>query len=145
MPQKDFQPGKGTKWEIGSPLQEITGIRQHSIPEIRHEQIEFTGNTDDGEEFVNSPLQMSNEFTLQINYAPGNTGHEFLIANVGTQQDMQVTTKKILAGAAAADGYVYTFRANIASVTKPSHGNNEAARLDVTFRPTGKITRAAAI
>lgn len=145
--QKDFQPGKGTKWEFSddeSTWSEVTGVRNHSIPEMRHEQIDFTGNTDDGEEFVNSPLQSSNEFTLEVNYAPGNTVHEALIAAEGTQKYWRVTTKKIIAGAAAADGYVYTFRANVANVAIPTHGNNEAARLNVTLRPSGKITRAAA-
>lgn len=142
MPEKNFQPGKGTTWEIGNPLQEITGIRAHPIPAIERPQIDFTGNTDEGEEFVNGPQELSQELTLAINYDPEDATHNWLLTNVGTRQPVQVTTKKIVAGAAAADGFTWNFDANIQKAEIPSHGNNEPAMLNVVLKKCGKITRA---
>ena len=138
--EKNFQPGKGTLWEIGNPLQTINGIRTHALPDDRREQIDFTGNEDEAEVFVNGPLEQSDEFTLQINFDPENAVHTWLIENVGKQHAMKVTTKN----AAGVAKWVYTFDVNIARRHFPPHGNNEPARLDVTFRPSGTITRAAA-
>lgn len=138
--EKNFQPGKGTKYEIGSPLQVLKGVKRIVLPKWKRDQIDFTGNDDTNEEFVNAPLETSDEYTLEINYDPADTVHNWLIANRGTRQDKKVTTKD----KAGADKWIYTYDVNIAAVEIPAHGVNEAATLHVTFRPTGPITRAAA-